>query len=169
VISGTLEHPFWVEGEGWTAAKELKAGSELLTKEGCIARVEAVSRREGKFKVYNFEVERLHTYFVSRIGILVHNQCAAGTEERIRGLWQITKEGTDAAGYSERFGSFFRHKTTGLWWAKDTAGHGGSVWKVFQETKKGLKWIADADKYGDFIVGKHKSPTGTFIPWGDLH
>jgi hypothetical protein len=78
VISSTLEHPFWVEGKGWTAAKELKAGSELLTKEGCVARVEAVSRREGKFKVYNFEVERLHTYFVSRIGILVHNQCAAG-------------------------------------------------------------------------------------------
>jgi intein/homing endonuclease len=80
-ISSTLEHLFWVEGKGWTAAKELKAGSELLTKEGCVARVEAVSRREGKFKVYNFEVERLHTYFVSRIGILVHNHCGAKLPE----------------------------------------------------------------------------------------
>jgi hypothetical protein len=52
--------------------------------------------------------------------------------------------------------------------AKDNAGHGGSVWKVFDETSKSLEWKADADRYGDFIVGKHKGPTGTSIPFSEL-
>ena len=27
------------------------------------------------------------------------------------------------------------------------------------------EWMADADQYGDFIRGKHKSAVGAFIPW----
>lgn len=56
-----------------------------------------------------------------------------------------------------------------LWWSKDTAGHGGSAWKVYEESSRGLIWRADANQYGDFIVGKHKSDVGTFIPWKDLN
>ena len=47
--------------------------------------------------------------------------------------------------------------------------YGGSAWKVFEERGDGLHWIADADEYGDFIVGKDKSPTGQFIPWDELN
>ena len=43
------------------------------------------------------------------------------------------------------------------------------VWKVFRETAKGLVHCADADQYGDFIIGKYKRPTGRFIPWSELH
>jgi hypothetical protein len=32
------------------------------------------------------------------------------------------------------------------------------------ETGNGLQWIANADKYGDYIVGKWKGDTGYFIP-----
>ena len=67
-----------------------------------------------------------------------------------------------------RFGKFYKSKSDGLWWSRDQAGHGGSAWKVFQETGEGLSWIADADEYGDFIVGKYKGETGTFIPWSEL-
>ncbi|WP_414530932.1 hypothetical protein, partial [Nodularia chucula] len=35
--------------------------------------VDGVEKREGKFEVYNFKVEGFHTYFVSDLGILVHN------------------------------------------------------------------------------------------------
>jgi hypothetical protein len=66
------------------------------------------------------------------------------------------------------FGTFFKSKSDRLWWAVDNAGHGDSAFKVFKETGKGLEWIADADKFGDFIVGKHKGPTGLFIPWKHL-
>lgn len=85
-----------------------------------------------------------------------------------RGLWEITKQGTDRVGVHKRFGTFSRHKSTGLWWSKDQAGHGGSAWKVYDETPHGLKWKADADEFGDFIVGKHKGPTGELIPWNEL-
>jgi hypothetical protein len=49
-----------------------------------------------------------------------------------------------------------------------SSGHGGSKWKVFEETSEGLKWRADADQFGDFILGKHKGPTGQMIPWSEL-
>ena len=74
-ITATLEHPFWVVGAGWTVAGELRRGSALLTKDGIVVHVDSIERREGKFKVYNFEVSGTHTYYVAGVGILVHNQC----------------------------------------------------------------------------------------------
>jgi hypothetical protein len=74
-ITATPEHPFWVVGAGWTHAGQLRRGSALLTKDGVVVYVDSVERREGAFKVYNFEVEESHTYYVSSLGVLVHNQC----------------------------------------------------------------------------------------------
>lgn len=74
-ITATPEHPFWVVGVGWTVAGELRHGSKLLTKQGTVVTVESVRTRRGKFKVYNFEVATTHNYYVSSLGILVHNQC----------------------------------------------------------------------------------------------
>ncbi|MHC5178872.1 RHS repeat-associated core domain-containing protein, partial [Serratia rhizosphaerae] len=82
--------------------------------------------------------------------------------------WRITKEGTDKVVQHGKFGKIYRSKSDGLWWSKDTAGHGGSQWKVFKEGKKGLDWYRDADEFGDFIVGKHKGDTGKFIPWKEM-
>jgi hypothetical protein len=76
VITGTPEHPFWVVGHGWRPAGELQPGSTLLTADGRELRVASVRRREGSFKVYNLEVSDAHTYYVSPLGILVHNECA---------------------------------------------------------------------------------------------
>ena len=75
VITATPEHPFWVEGAGWTSAGQLRRGSSLLTKDGPFVIVDSIATRHGKFKVYNFEVANTHTYYVSALGILVHNQC----------------------------------------------------------------------------------------------
>jgi len=73
VISTTGEHPFWVPDKGWVEAKDLVIGSLLQTEDGRIIDVDGVEKREGKFEVYNFKVEDFHTYFVSDLGILVHN------------------------------------------------------------------------------------------------
>ena len=62
----------------------------------------------------------------------------------------------------------YKSKSDGLWWSVDKSTHGGSTFKVFKENNKGLDWIADADEFGNFITDKHKSPTGTFIPWSSL-
>ncbi len=79
-----------------------------------------------------------------------------------RGLWDLTRAMTDAARTVGNH-NYSRHVTTGLWWSRDTAGHGGSAFKVFTEGSDGtLTWFRDADKYGDFIdpLKKHKGPTG---------
>lgn len=73
VISTTGEHPFWVPDQGWVEAKDLTVGSLLQTNDGRIIDVDGVEKREGRFEVYNFRVEDFHTYFVSDLGILVHN------------------------------------------------------------------------------------------------
>ena len=75
VISTTGEHPFWVPDIGWVEAKDLVAGSLLQTADGRIIDVDRVEKREGKFEVYNFNVEGIPTYFVSDLGVLVHNTC----------------------------------------------------------------------------------------------
>lgn len=83
-------------------------------------------------------------------------------------LWEVTRNNTDKIVRHSKFGKIYRHKTTGLWWSKDTAGHGKSVWKVFVEKDGGLSWIADADEFGNFILFKHKGDIGKFIPWKEL-
>jgi RHS repeat-associated protein len=85
-----------------------------------------------------------------------------------RAVWTITREGTERVLRHDLFGRFYKSKSDGLWWVKDLAAHGGSEWKVFKETSKGLEWFRDADKFGDFILDKHKSDIGAFIPWKEL-
>ena len=83
--------------------------------------------------------------------------------------WGITPEQTDRVLQCGRFGTFSRHRSTRLWWAKDTAGHGGVVWKVFQQVGHEFRWLFDADVYGDRIEGKHKGPLGKTVSLETCH
>jgi A nuclease of the HNH/ENDO VII superfamily with conserved WHH/Pretoxin HINT domain len=73
VISTTEEHPFWVPDRGWVEAEDLAVGSWLQLSDGTVVDVDKIEKREGEFEVYNFKVEDFHTYFVSDLGLLVHN------------------------------------------------------------------------------------------------
>ena len=78
VIETTDEHPFYVESKGWVKAAELEAGDEVRTADGRTGRVESLESitPDEPIKVYNFEVEDFHTYYVSGQKVLVHNTCA---------------------------------------------------------------------------------------------
>ena len=78
----TNEHPFYVAQKGWTAACKLRAGDILVTVNGEYVVVEIVQHEilETPIKVYNFEVEDYHTYFVGTAIVLVHNQCTGSYE-----------------------------------------------------------------------------------------
>ena len=78
VIETTDEHPFYVDGIGFVNAGDLKAGDEVRTADGSTGRVESLERitPDEPIKVYNFEVEDFHTYYVSEQKVLVHNTCA---------------------------------------------------------------------------------------------
>ena len=76
-ISATPSHPFYVNKFGWTLAGSLRAGDVLVLSNGELVTVEWVQHEilESPIKVYNFEVEDFHTYFVGENGIFVHNGC----------------------------------------------------------------------------------------------
>ncbi|MBO3087836.1 RHS repeat-associated core domain-containing protein [Cellulomonas dongxiuzhuiae] len=161
-LTTTEDHPFWsVTDQRFEAADELSEGERILSADGQELEVYGLAPGSARQALaYNLTVEGIHTYFVG-VGdesALVHNTC------KVRGLWNITTEGT-AATRRGPFGTLWKSKSDDLWWSRDTAGHGGSAWKVYQETPKGLEWMAGADQYGDFIRGKHKSAVGAFIPW----
>jgi len=80
----------------------------------------------------------------------------------MRGLWDLTDARTSAK-FTCQGHTYWQHDATGLWWSNDTAGHGGSVFKVYEKFGNRLVWKADADEYGDFIFGKHKGPVGKVI------
>lgn len=69
-------------------------------------------------------------------------------------IWDVKMPG-DATkiGRNPRFGNISRDpsKKIGnkeIWWTKDTAGHGGSKYKLYVEGKTKFNWIADVDANG---------------------
>ena len=80
-ITTTTEHPFYVPNKGWTAAIKLRAGDILVMSNGEYVVVEQVEHEllESPVRVYNFEVEGFHTYFVGDTSVLVHNACRVKT------------------------------------------------------------------------------------------
>ena len=76
-IETTEEHPFYVEGVGFVPAGELNAEDIIRTADGRNLPITKVEREELEepVLVYNFEVEEFHTYYVSGLGVLVHNTC----------------------------------------------------------------------------------------------
>lgn len=86
------------------------------------------------------------------------------------GKWQLTHAMSDS---TKLIGTrtYWRHKSTGLWWSKDTAGHGGCAFKVYTEDANGkLIHYRDADEFGDFIspAKKHKGPIGKQVTFSGI-
>jgi RHS repeat-associated protein len=69
----TAKHPFFTAGGEWVEAAKLQVGQEVRSLGGELLRVEKVEKRDGRFAVFNFEVEGNHNYFVGEKGLLVHN------------------------------------------------------------------------------------------------
>ncbi|MBN2133603.1 MAG: Hint domain-containing protein [Sedimentisphaerales bacterium] len=77
-ITCTPEHPFWVPICGWVEAAKLQVGDSLCDVDGRELHVDRIAQRETTASVFNIEVERVHTYYVTTLRVLVHNQCKAG-------------------------------------------------------------------------------------------
>jgi len=173
-ITTTGGHPFYAEGRGWTAAKDLEPGQRVLGMQRESLLVEWVEDSGLVATVYNFRVADYHTYFVGDEewgwSVWAHNAYTnpkTGKPQPNKTTLLSVDRAVQRASHNT-FGTFHKSGADGTWWSKDMTGHGGSAWKVFEENKKGLQWIADADQYGNFIKGKHKSATGQFIPWKHL-
>ncbi|WP_374018148.1 polymorphic toxin-type HINT domain-containing protein [Paenibacillus thiaminolyticus] len=73
VIESTFNHPFYVEGKGWTFVKDLKVGDLLVQSDGNTLKIDSIELEHKHVTVYNMTVDKFHTYFVSDLGIWVHN------------------------------------------------------------------------------------------------
>ncbi len=71
-FSVTDEHPFWVQGRGWTKASEIDPGDALATANGDTT-VLSSERIDEPLQVHNFSVSSTESYFVGRDGVWVHN------------------------------------------------------------------------------------------------
>lgn len=93
-IETTAEHPFWVEGKGWTKVKDLREQDQLLTSEGKQLPIQKIIVKKKHTTVYNIEVEGYHTYFVSDLGVFVHNKAmkkmigADGVQVTSKTIWK---------------------------------------------------------------------------------
>ncbi|EQA64248.1 intein C-terminal splicing domain protein [Leptospira alexanderi serovar Manhao 3 str. L 60] len=74
-VETTDEHPFYIEGKGWVPAKDLRSGDRSVLSNEKTLEIESITISERTTTVYNFEVEDAHSYYVSEVGILVHNDC----------------------------------------------------------------------------------------------
>ncbi len=93
----TPSHRFYVKNKGWINAEALQTGEQCISAKE--TEITFISREELKDaqRVYNFEVEEKHTYFLSvseMACVLVHNQCSAcgGTGKIIRTTLAVAPE-----------------------------------------------------------------------------
>ncbi len=70
-VVATGIHRFWKAGHGWTMARDLKAGDSLRVLGG-VATVEGVTHDQTQ-PVFNLEVAEGRSFFVGRLGALVHD------------------------------------------------------------------------------------------------
>ncbi|MCC7349172.1 MAG: hypothetical protein IT446_01260 [Phycisphaerales bacterium] len=89
-LQSTVEHPYYVQGKGWTRADELEAGDLLLGDDG-MRRTVTSSMTENTPQgvlVYNLTVEGDHTYFVedgagSKEFVWVHNGACDSFDNKV--------------------------------------------------------------------------------------
>ncbi len=90
LLRTTVEHPFWVENrQAWLPVGELQIGDVVRTDAGELLPVEAIEGAGKWEKVYNWEIEDYHTYFVSAseegANIWAHNAECTVQENRTNG------------------------------------------------------------------------------------
>jgi hypothetical protein len=134
LIETTDEHPFFVVGRGWTAAKDLKDGDVLVgddTKTSVVESTDVTGRTED---VFNLRVAVDHTYFVGDqhwgFSVWVHNAYSA--RQAANGTWEVI----DSSGTVVRTGIT---ETT----AKGLAGLFNNVPQIFKVVNSKLPHAAE--------------------------
>ena len=152
-IIATPSHPFYCPTKGWTDASHLRAGDILVLVNGEYVVVEKVQHEllERPVKVYNFQVEDYHTYYVAS-GVLVHNSCYNPKTNATR----AARLSNGSTAYLQENGEY-----AGKLVAKDFAQHGNSAFKLFELVgNKSARLVGDLAANGVRILAKHSSNAG---------
>jgi len=95
----TDEHPFWVQGKGWTEADKLVPGDIIASEQGD-AEVVANEAVRAPLRVYNFSVANTPNYFVGTGQVWVHNARVCSIEIKTKPYKQLD---TFERGYRAEF------------------------------------------------------------------
>jgi hypothetical protein len=80
----TPSHRIWVVDHGWISAGSLQIGEKLLLQNQRHITISGLDVRHRETIVYNFEVADLHSYYVGKDSILVHNDCSVEAHTEFR-------------------------------------------------------------------------------------
>ncbi len=83
-ITTTPEHPFWVQGKGWTEAKDLEWEDPIATRSGDLVAY-GNTYIDKPVRVYNFSVANTPNYFAGDIEAWVHNANCEGSVIAVKG------------------------------------------------------------------------------------
>lgn len=114
----TEEHPFWVQGRGWTAVRDIEVGAPIATAGGDTL-VLSNRRIDAPLHVFNLGVANDSSYFVGDERVWVHNATcsirvpyhaprspsnfAPGASDGGPGIWSpVTRPDNDAYRYQQR-------------------------------------------------------------------
>ena len=141
-IVSTHDHPYYVNEKGFVSAELLWIGAELVDNNGNTLYVEQIFREkldDESEKVYNFQVDDFHTYYVGNHKTLVHNANNYSSELVVRDEKYLDENGD-------------------IDWEK-WAPNGGRVPDTIQENQV-IESGGIIDRYGS-PYGKYTSPLGT--------
>ena len=176
-IVTTPTHPFYSPVKGWTSAIHLKAGDILVLVNGEYVIIEQVQHEllEAPIKVYNFQVESYHTYYVANCSVLVHNNCtqnggghgntvhAKKIDEKI----EILKKSGE---YTRIYGNRSL-KTAGLVGnqrpdiiAFDKLGN-AHIWEYASPSQSGGRGLRALVRKISVIANNNPRASITFVPW----
>jgi hypothetical protein len=100
-LLATPNHPFWVKEIGWTGAEYLEAGQVLELSDGRNAQITSVRDTGETQRVFNFEVDGFHTYYVGKLGVWVHNANCIRNKHLAGQLHPVTGVPFDANGFPD--------------------------------------------------------------------
>ncbi|MFC1588575.1 polymorphic toxin-type HINT domain-containing protein, partial [Planctomycetota bacterium] len=130
VIRTTTEHPFWLNSSGWRGSRSLLKGDLVKTLDGDALSISKIEFKQSSTQVYNFEVVGCHTYYISNMGILVHNSCRKARTAKSGET--VETPSTHPENFTKN-GRNFKHNKTGEVWQKSNTNHSqsqGGEWKV---------------------------------------
>lgn len=148
VIETTDNHPFWVEGKGWVYADELQVEDKLQKADGSTLRINKVEfeKLDEPITVYNFTVADYHTYYVTDIGIWVHNtNCFNGSGSDLAKLARNSKKNDGLQGMTA---PALKVNEAAI----EFVGKGAKIQKIdggmLYTSKDGLSSVRTGQKYG---------------------
>ena len=117
VIEATIEHEFYVDNKGWVEAQELSVGDQLVQYGNSKMMVTSLQPINRNVKVYNFEVDSAHTFYISKDKLLVHNATCNQLERKVfknstRVSGKLSRDGNTGQGASRASREYVNNPNT---------------------------------------------------------